>query len=110
MLFNLTEPVTHRSGDSVVLSLEDESLSAFPYPTTFQWSKDGVALQNDSRRQLGYPIFNLSTLEPSDSGTYSLTATNYSPENSQVIWTGNGQFTLNVLCELDIKTSRLFGV
>lgn len=99
VLLNLTEPVKYRNQErTVMITLEG---SGYPFPSTFQWSKDGEGpLQNDSRRMFGYPNLIIGRVEISDSGRYSLSATNHIPGNPpQLLGTGNGSFTLDVLRE-----------
>ena len=78
----------------------EQAPPAHPFPTSFQWFKEGVAIMNDSIRVLGYPTLNITTVRTSDSGEYSLLATNYlldDPERE--LGSGRGGFTLNVVCE-----------
>ncbi len=72
---------------------------AYPTPTDFQWTKDGVTIPISSRATFSYPSVLFNSLERSDSGLYSLTATNHRTDNGVAIGTGQGSFTLDVLCE-----------
>jgi hypothetical protein len=72
-----------------------------PYPTTVEWFHNGEGpLQNDSRRTFGFPTLMISRVNVSDSGTYTLRATNYIPGDSpELLGVSSGSFTLDVLGE-----------
>ena len=75
--------------------------TAHPFPSQFQWTvPPGITAENDTRRMFGYPGLSFSSVKRSDSGVYSLTATNrFLEEPMDVFGTGMGSFTLDVLCE-----------
>ena len=89
-------------GSTLSLNLSPPSGDkAFPYPTEFQWSKDGIPISNTSVLSLGYPGVVFRNVSRADAGQYSLSATNYKLETSgEVIGEGTGTFQLEVLCEL----------
>lgn len=100
ILLNLTDPVKYRNREQgFVMNLEN--VEGYPYPATFHWLKDSQGpLLNDSKRAFGYPNLVISTVDVSDSGRYSLTASNYFPGNPpELLGTSTGSFTLDVLCE-----------
>ncbi len=76
---------------------------AYPTPSSYELTKDGSPMAITSRITFGYPSVIFNSLLRSDSGLYSLTATNYRTDNALPIGTGQGSFTLDVLCELRIS-------
>lgn len=93
-------PIRYPEGMELSVSLE-VGHSAHPFPSEFQWTvPQGVVAENDTRRRFGYPGLSFSSVRRSDSGVYSLTATNrFLEEPMDVFGTGMGNFTLEVLCE-----------
>lgn len=75
--------------------MEDPSYPAIPYPYSFNWTKNGVPVQNDSNKMFGYPTVRVRRFYLRDSGNYTLTARNY--ENNG---TSTGSFSVNVLGEI----------
>ncbi len=63
--------------------------------------KNGVEISsNNSRLMFGYPSLIINNAMPSDSGVYSLIATNHLLDNpSEVLGTDTGEFNLDVLCK-----------
>ena len=73
----------------------------FPYPQEFQWTRNSDVLSNSSQALWGYPGVALRDVSRTDSGLYSLSATNYRLDNpSEEIGRSTGSFQLNVLCKL----------
>ena len=71
---------------------EPGSSLAFPFPD-FTWTgPDGVELVNSTGREYGYPSIFISSVQPPDTGNYTLTATNDHG-------TASASFFLDVLCE-----------
>lgn len=94
--------VTTVEGMSLSVDLSEGNLEAFPYPSQFQWTKGGTASSNTSRVMYGYPSLVFDSVSRDDLGNYTLSATNSRLDNPQrIIGTGNGVFSLNVLCKLD---------
>lgn len=82
----------------------EQGHSAFPFPSTFTWTHNGLVITQNvtSRSVFGYPSLHLHVIELSDAGNYTLTATNYPLGNSTVVnavGTSTGHFSLNVLCK-----------
>jgi hypothetical protein len=100
-LLNLSTPLRFVEGeDGLVANVEGMPL-AHPSPLIFQWSKEGEGnLQNDLRRIFRYPDFTIDDVRRSDSGRYSLTATNFFlDEPRRELGTGTGSITLDILCK-----------
>ena len=96
---NFSVKVVESDGNIPVdLSLEPV---AFPTPGVFQWSKDGMSVNLNSEINYTYPTAIFQRLiSRSDSGDYSLTATNHRLDNTTVeVGTGRGNFILDVLCK-----------
>ena len=100
VLKNLSDPVRFQVGENLMVNLELDN-PAHPFPTTFQWFKNGVEMSsNDSRVMFGYPSLIINNAMPSDTGVYSLTATNHLLDNSsEILGTDTGEFTLDILCK-----------
>ena len=97
-----SSPVRFIEGDGSLEVNLQVSFPAFPFPATFQWSRNAEVLQNDTRRSFGYPALNFTDVTQPDAGLYALIATNHFLEEvmpRRVLGTGSGQFTLDVLCE-----------
>ena len=85
--------ITKRENEelSLVMSKPGSSL-AFPFPN-FTWTgPDGAELVNSTGREYGYPSIFIGSVQPPDTGNYTLTATNDHG-------TASASFSLNVLCE-----------
>ena len=96
---NFSVKVVERDGNIPVdLGLEPV---AFPTPGVFQWSKDGMNVNSNSEINYTYPTAIFQRLiSRSDSGDYSLTATNHRLDNAAVeVGTGRGNLMLDVLCK-----------
>lgn len=79
-------------------------IEAFPYPTRFQWWKNGVEISNTSTTALGYPRAEFETVSRDDAGLYSLTASNYNLDDpSQEIGERTGCFELVVFCKSHLQ-------
>jgi hypothetical protein len=101
ILLDLPDPVKYQDqGHGFEVSLEGSM--SWPYPTTIEWFHNGEGpLQNDSRRTFGFPTLTISRVKVSDSGRYTLTATNYIPGFlPELLGVGDGSFTLDILCEI----------
>ena len=101
----VTNPLRYLEGGPGTLSPE-VGITAFPFPSMFEWTgSEGITVQNDSRRMFGYPALIINNIQRSDSGTYTLAATNsYLNENSmEVMRSGTGSFTVDVLCKNILK-------
>ena len=86
-------------GSAIQVDLSS-GLEAFPFPAEFQWKKNDLPLDNTSLTLLGYPTAEFRTVSQTDSGLYTLTATNYNLDNpSEVIGGGTGSFQLEVFCK-----------
>ena len=76
----------------------------FPLDTlSFLWIRDGQQLTGGSGLALAYSGVTFAMIERSDSGEYSVSASNYvfgSP--SQQIGNDTGRFSLDVICKLNI--------
>ncbi len=73
VLKNLSDPVRFQVGENLMVNLELDNPS-HPFPTTFQWFKNGVEISSNNSRVMF--VYNAM---PSDSGVYiySLTAINH---------------------------------
>ena len=78
-----------------------ESPPAFPFPRIFQWQKNGAFVDaNTSMVTFGYPSVVFENVSRSDSGNYSLMATNYLLDNpDEMLGNDSGSFFLDVLCK-----------
>ena len=93
---------TKRENERLILDLSDPaSPPAFPFPSQFMWSRqDGVELVNvTDTRVFSYPIIDIGSVLSSDSGLYTLSATNYQLDGVTPVGSDTASFTLNVLCE-----------
>ncbi len=94
-----------------ILGIEQQQ--PFPFPGSFTWSRDGDPLVNISANvSFGYPELSLNPVSRTDSGLYTLTASNYLLDNDSVlIGSGTGSFTLDVLCKfLGLSVVQLAGL
>ena len=86
------------NSQNVTIDLRQEP-DAFPEPTLFSWNKDGQPLAD---LLLTYSNVTFDTVTRTDTGNYTITATNFvlpgSPGANQV---GNdtGSFYLDVICK-----------
>ena len=96
--------------DNLVLNIAENTVSvpvelrqgpaAFPEPTLYSWTKDGVTFNNPT---LTYSSVTFSPLRRSDTGVYLVSATNYIlGSNTEQVGNDTGSFFLNVICELAI--------
>lgn len=78
-----------------------DSYPAFPFPMIFQWQRNGINIaSNTSTVTYGYPVVNFANVSRSDTGNYSLTATNFLLDGSdEQLGNDSGSFNLNVLCK-----------
>ena len=84
----------------LVVDLQQQARPANPFPTTVQWFQDGALVSNDSDREFSYPTVTFLNVNRLHGGVYSLRATNFLPNDpSEVVGTGVGSFTLDVLCK-----------
>ncbi len=90
--------IIENGNTSISLATAGQSM-AFPYPTTFTWTRDGIEVGNSSRVKLGFPGATFTNVSRSDLGRYVLMASNYRLDDpSQLIDTAVGSFELNVKC------------
>ena len=86
---------------------EPGSPQAYPFPSQVSWTKDGVEVEGASpTRVFNYSSIFIGSVEPSDSGVYLLSATNYLL-NGSLLRTDSASLTLNVLCEWASSTSTI---
>ena len=93
---------TKRENERLILDLSDPaSPPAFPFPSQFMWSRqDGVELVNvTDTRVFSYPSIDIGSVLSSDTGLYTLSATNYQLDGVTPVGSDTASFTLNVLCE-----------
>ena len=73
--------------------------TAFPEPTTYSWTRNGVELSGPS------PVLTYSTaifpvISRNDAGSYAVSAANYALDNDSIsVGSDMGSFSLDVLCE-----------
>ena len=92
MLDNQQIVVVERTPGTIDLQ---QAPDAFPFPQQFSWTAN-----NNSRVAFGYPSVTFLLPIRGDTGTYTLTATNYRLDNtSVVVGTDTGSFTLDVQCK-----------
>ena len=60
-------------------------------------------MNETGQREYDYSSVFINSVQPSDSGSYTLTATNYLPGGVTLVGSDAGSFSLNVLCELNLK-------
>ena len=101
MLQDLTDPIRFPEGENGLAATPEVAPTAHPFPSEFEWTaSEGIAVANDSRRMFGYPALTINDVRRTDSGMYSLTATNrFLNESMDVLGSGAGSFTLDVLCK-----------
>ena len=56
-------------------------------------------MNETGQREYDYSSVFINSVQPSDSGSYTLTATNHLPDGVTVVGTDTGSFFLDVLCE-----------
>ena len=79
---------------------EPGSPLAFPFPSQVSWTKDGEeVVGGSSTRVFNYSSIFIDSVQPSDSGDYVLSATNYQLKGGPLLGTATASLTLNVLCE-----------
>ena len=94
-----------------VAVIENEKLSldmrdpgrptAFPFPSQVVWTRDGnEVLTSSENRVFNYSSIFIGSVETSDAGHYTLTASNYLPDDGATPFgTDNASLILNVFCE-----------
>ena len=104
MLQNIVAPIRFAEGEDGLMASPEVEPAAHPFPSEFEWSaSEGITVANDSRRTFGYPSLTINRVQRSDSGTYSLTATNrFLEEPMNMFGSGTGRVTLDVLCEYNV--------
>ena len=98
---NLTDnlPVVVVEGRTNTVSLR-QAPDAFPFPQQFSWTVSGSPASSNSRVTFGYPNVTFLPFIRGDTGTYTLTATNYRLDNTSVlVGMDTGSFTLDVQCK-----------
>ena len=76
--------------------------AAFPEPTLFSWSKDGLPL-SATELTLTYSNVTIDTVRRADAGNYTVTATNFVLSDISVanqVSSDAGSFYLDVICKL----------
>ena len=90
---------TRQVNEELHVDLSVGHLPAFPFPT-FKWSRPGgKAVVNTTERLYGYPSVSIDSVQPSDRGSYNLTAMNYLYDGITLVGNVAGSFYLDVLCE-----------
>ena len=89
-----------RENEELSMDMADpDSPLAFPFPSQVSWTKDGEEVEDvSSTRVFNYSSIFIGSVQPSDSGAYLLSATNYQLDGSP-LGTDTASLTLNVLCE-----------
>ena len=70
----------------------DSTVEANPEPSDVTWTRDGVILSNNDNVDITSTSINITNLQRSDNGTYTITSNNGVGE-------GSGSFDLIVYCE-----------
>ena len=97
LIDSLTVVDVEGSTNTVNLS---QAPDAFPFPRQFSWTVNGSPANNNPRVTYGYPSVTFLRFEQRDAGTYTLTATNYRLDDTNVVvGTDTGSFTLDVQCK-----------
>ena len=79
---------------------EPDSHLAFPFPSQVSWTKDGEEVAGGSVTTVfNYSSIFIGSVQPSDSGLYVLSATNYQLNGGPLLGNATASLTLNVLCE-----------
>ena len=79
---------------------EPGSPPPFPFPSQVSWTKDGEEVESQlSTRVFNYSSIFIGSVQPSDSGLYRLSATNFLLDSDTILGSDTANFTLNVLCE-----------
>ena len=93
--------VVRRENEELSLDMRDpDSPPAFPFPSLVEWTRDGGEVVSSSEnRVFNYSSIFIVSVEPSDAGQYTLTATNYQLDGVTLIDCDSASLTLNVLCE-----------
>ena len=105
LLTNFTHTFIYEEGPQILEINFEVGPRAHPFPV-FEWAgSPGVTIQNDTRRTFGYPSASFKSFHRSDTGMYTLTATNRfldEPRDVYLFGSASGSFTLNILCKLII--------
>ena len=94
--------VVRRENEELSLNMRDpDSPPAFPFPSLVEWTRDGGEVVSSSEnRVFNYSSIFIGSVEPSDAGQYTLTATNYQlDDGGTLVGSDSASLTLNVLCE-----------
>ena len=76
--------------------------AAFPEPTTYTWTRNGVVLSSPPPT-LTYSTVIFPSVSRDDAGNYAVSATNFDFSNSMVpIGSDMGSFSLDIICKFDI--------
>ena len=70
----------------------DSTVEANPEPSDVTWTRDGVILSNNDNVVITSTSINITNLQRSDNGTYTITSDND-------VGVGSGYFDLIVYCE-----------
>ena len=91
--------VVRRENEELSLDMRDpDSPQAFPFPSLVEWTRDGGEVVSSSEN-INYSSIFIGSVEPSDAGQYTLTATNYQLDGVTLVGSDSASLTLNVLCE-----------
>ena len=105
-------PIRFQEGASGLRATAEVEPTAHPFPSTFEWTaSQSILVFNDSRRSFGYPHLLIDNVHRSDSGMYTISATNrflFPPMN--ILGSATGSFTLDVLCEYCLSILQLHGL
>ena len=92
--------VVRRENEELSLDMRDpDSPPAFPFPSQYMWTRQNNVVNSMENRVFNYSSIFIGSVEPSDAGTYTLTATNYELDGVTLLGTDSASITLNVLCE-----------
>ncbi|CAI8043848.1 Hemicentin-2 [Geodia barretti] len=91
--------VRRRENEELSMDMaEPGSLLAFPFPSQVSWAKDGEEVAGgSSTRVFNYSSIFIGSVQPSDSGDYVLSATNYQLNGGPLLGSATASLTLNVL-------------
>ena len=75
--------------------------AAFPEPTSYTWTRNGVQLSSPLS-MLTYSTITFPSVSRSDAGNYVVSAMNFVPDNNNTVLIGSdtGSFSLDVICKI----------
>jgi hypothetical protein len=91
--------VRKRENEQLSMDMAEPGSSlAFPFPSQVSWTKDGEEVAGgSSTRVFNYSSIFIGSVQPSDSGLYVLSATNYQLNGGPLLGNATASLTLNVL-------------